>query len=58
MPLWRESHFVQQLPTLQAWTGRLYHESRANDSRISPLPRAGEGSGGETGNSRSMLRAH
>jgi hypothetical protein len=32
-------------------------ESRVSDSRTSPRPLAGEGSGGEMGNSRSLLRA-
>ena len=33
------------------------HESRASDSGTTPRPLAGEGSGGEMGNSRSLLRA-
>jgi hypothetical protein len=39
-------------------SGFRYYKSRASDSRTSPRPLAGEGSGGEMGNSRSMLRAH
>ena len=46
-PFWRAASRVT----------KRYHERRGSDSRTSTRPLAGEGSGGEMGNSRSLLRA-